>query len=167
MAQENKKWSNFYGPAQFKFYISEGDISINVNFLYCQNYESKEGETASQFEQRVIQEVFDAIPFMKTNYVKAVKEKAFLIKDIDNTGWKSISELDVKRENAYGIPYLLFAKELIDEDFNPSGVVEGFFQDGDDEDAGWLGAIWDNDQDCYNLIPIKPTHFKEKRGPNV
>lgn len=33
-------------------------------------------------------------------------------------------------------PVLLWSKEWIDEDFNPSGVVDGYFQ----EDFGWVVA---------------------------
>lgn len=162
MTQENKKWSTHYGNAQFKFYQNEGGISLAVDFLSCQNYKSNEGESLDQFHQRAIQEVFDTLPRMKRDFVKAVEEKAFIIKDrVESNPWLPIAQLDVKQN--YGIPYLLFAKELIDEDFNPSGVVEGFYQEGE----GWLGGVWDNTQDCYIVTTINPTYFKEKCGPGV
>jgi hypothetical protein len=75
--------------------------------------------------------------------------------------WCPIEDLDITKN--YGVPYLLFSKNLVDEDFNPSGVVDGFYQEGE----GWVGGIWDNTQDCYIVTTIFPTHYKEKRGPNV
>jgi hypothetical protein len=80
--------------------------------------------------------------------------------------WLPINNLKV--EEHYGEPFLLFAEEFKDPDFNPSGVVEGFFQDGDDpEFSGWMISDWNNDQDCYNVIKGKPTHYSIKIGPGV
>lgn len=66
--------------------------------------------------------------------------------------WMPIA--DVGAEEKYDGFFLLFATSLIHEDFNPSGIVEGYWQDGE----GWIAAIWNNDQDCWNAKVIEPTH---------
>lgn len=176
MTQENKKewdlvWNKSYDFTTILFRVKEEndqgvrEVTANVD---CRNMgyiddvlyaKKEEDETDNEFEQRILQETFDRYVSTTAIFKKAVQEQAFIIKDPN--GWNPISQLDVT-EN-YGVPYLLFSKELIDPDFNPSGVVDGFYQDGE----GWVGGVWDNDQDCYNVVSINPTHYKEKRGPNV
>lgn len=60
-----------------------------------------------------------------------------------------------------GSPLRLFAPYLIDEDFNPSGSVEGYWQDDD----GWVGAVWNSCQDCWDRKKIKPTHWMKLPEP--
>jgi hypothetical protein len=55
----------------------------------------------------------------------------------------------------------LFASELIDADFNPSGSVEGQWTD----DEGWIGAVWNPCHDCWDTRPIQPTHWQPLPSP--
>jgi hypothetical protein len=118
--------------------------------------EQPELTVAELEEMRPAKEIFS-----KEEYEELIAVRRNVEQANDNDSWRLIEGLDVT-EN-YGVPYLLFSKELIDEDFNPSGVVDGFYQDGE----GWVGGVWDNTQDCYIVTTIFPTHYKEKRGPNV
>ena len=60
--------------------------------------------------------------------------------------------------------YLFHSPDLVDEDFNPQGVVKGHWQDG----VGFVAAVWNNDQDCWYSQKIYPTHFMPKpRAPNT
>ena len=55
-------------------------------------------------------------------------------------------------------PIRLYAQGggFYDEDFNPSGSVEGHWSD----DTHWSGAFWDPHQDCwYRRDGIVPTHW--------
>jgi len=54
-----------------------------------------------------------------------------------------------------GQSLLLFNPEWIDEDFNPTGVREGFC--GPDN---WFSAFWFDYQDCYETDTQPPTHWK-------
>lgn len=72
-------------------------------------------------------------------------------------GWRPINTAP------FGRPILAYAADLVDEDFNPSGVVDAYWQD----DEGWIGGIWNGSQDCWDAQPIRPTHWHEKAGPAV
>lgn len=75
-------------------------------------------------------------------------------------GWRPISEFGDNER--YGRQFWHFyAKELINEDFNVLGVVEGFWQD----DEGFVAAIWNNNQDCWDYTVIQPTHFRAPPAP--
>lgn len=55
-------------------------------------------------------------------------------------------------------PIRLYAQGggFYDEDFNPSGSVEGHWCD----DSGWIGAFWDGEHDCWQRREdIVPTHW--------
>lgn len=67
--------------------------------------------------------------------------------------WRPIEEAE-----KYDGEYLLYSSDLVDLDFNPSGVVEGHWQDG----MGWVGAVWWGSQDCWQEKVINPTHFTHK-----
>lgn len=54
----------------------------------------------------------------------------------------------------------LYAKELVDPDFNPKGSVEGWW-DGE----GWVGAKWNSCHDVWDLQSIAPTHWQEIPDP--
>ena len=70
--------------------------------------------------------------------------------------WRSIEEAE-----KYNGEYLLYGPELVDLDFNETGVVEGHWQD----DMGWVGAVWCGQHDCWHDTIIEPTHFLPKFGP--
>ena len=54
---------------------------------------------------------------------------------------------------------LLFSEDFIDEDFNPTGIVDGYWQD----DEGWVIWQWNNCQDCYDTVRgAQPTHWAYK-----
>ena len=62
-------------------------------------------------------------------------------------------------------PVLLWHKDFVDEDFNPSGVIDGYFSA--DADCGWIGAIWNGCQDCWDTIEwLEPSHWMPKINPN-
>jgi len=44
-----------------------------------------------------------------------------------------------------GTVLLLWSADWVDEDFNHTGIVEGFWSDDD----GWITCIWDAYQDEY------------------
>ncbi|MCK5644299.1 MAG: hypothetical protein KAJ19_26100 [Gammaproteobacteria bacterium] len=59
---------------------------------------------------------------------------------------------------------LLFSPDFIDEDFNPSGVVDGYWND----DAGWCCWQWNGCQDCYMTVEGQgPTMWAEKTNPQI
>lgn len=73
--------------------------------------------------------------------------------------WRPIVELDDK----YRPNLLVYAPELIDLDFNPSGAGMAHFQDGGldgDVEAGqFLANKWNGTNDEWMLVPCTPTHF--------
>jgi hypothetical protein len=58
-------------------------------------------------------------------------------------------------------PVLLFSEGFIHEDFNPAGIVEGAWL----EDRGWVGAVWNGEQDCYDTNEIVPTDWMPLPAP--
>lgn len=55
-------------------------------------------------------------------------------------------------------PVLLFHKDWIQLDFNPNGVIEGFWTDMFGH-SGWMGAVWDDNADEYMTIEVFPSHW--------
>lgn len=108
--------------------------------------------------------ILRAMASMQGDHAEALRreeEKGYArgLRDGRRAIWLPIKEADKYGGN--GGSYLLHAPELIDLDFNPEGVVDGHWQD----DEGWIGAIWDNYQDCWAEQTIKPTHFARIVGP--
>lgn len=60
-----------------------------------------------------------------------------------------------------GTPVIFYHREWIDEDFNPHGQREGFYN-GNDEDTDWTSAAWNACQDCWMTVYIKPSHWRER-----
>jgi hypothetical protein len=63
-----------------------------------------------------------------------------------------------------GVEVLLFSKKWINEDYNPSGVRIGFF----DDVAGWTSARWCNYHDDYHTRKSEDDdkNFKDFKGSN-
>lgn len=57
---------------------------------------------------------------------------------------------------------LLYSEAFIDNDFNRSGVVEGYFCDGK-----WFGSFWNPCHDTYDSRECKPEWWALKRPPYV
>jgi hypothetical protein len=64
--------------------------------------------------------------------------------------------------NKHGAPVWLFDPALIDEDFNPTGTVDGHWQD----DVGWMGAVWDGYRDEWSTEQVNPTHWMPRTKPS-
>jgi len=59
---------------------------------------------------------------------------------------------------------LLFSEDFIDEDFNPTGVVDGHWSD----DTEWTIWQWNGYQDCFDTINnVNPTHWAPKLSPII
>lgn len=58
-------------------------------------------------------------------------------------------------------PIWLHDPTLVCEDFNPSGSVEGYWQDTE----GWIGAVWNACQDVWDAKVIHPTHWRALPPP--
>lgn len=77
--------------------------------------------------------------------------------------WQPIEDLLNNAKLKYHA-VLLYSPEFVDLDFNPEGVYEGFFTDGDG--GKFLAAVWNNEQDCYDTLKVEPTHYMLKiKGP--
>jgi hypothetical protein len=65
-----------------------------------------------------------------------------------------------------GTPILLFDPEYCDEEMNPS--LQGHWSDGTHEGAGgFSAAVWNNSQDYFATVEIKPTHWMpQPKMPN-
>ena len=61
----------------------------------------------------------------------------------------------IKTAPTDGTPVRLYAQDLVHEDFNPGGSVEGYWQD----DEGWIGAVWCDYHDRWEAKAIQPTHW--------
>lgn len=55
---------------------------------------------------------------------------------------------------------LAYHPDLIDADYNPQGVVEAFYCDGE-----WTGAIWNNTHDCWDAMPIQVEKWRRIPRP--
>lgn len=70
---------------------------------------------------------------------------------------------NVTEEEKEGFLFL-FSKAFIDPVFNPSGIIDGFYQDGE----GWIGAVWNtHDGGCWKDTVVEPTHYCLKVKPEV
>lgn len=78
--------------------------------------------------------------------------------------WHPIEDL-INNPSLHFHAVLLFHEDLIDE-FNPEGVVEGFYSTNDD--PHFLAGVWNNDQDCWDTLTIRPSHYMLKiKGPTA
>ncbi|WP_339118534.1 hypothetical protein [Halomonas sp. BMC6] len=66
--------------------------------------------------------------------------------------------LPIEQANKDSQAMLLYSEEFICLDFNPEGVIEGYWQD----DEGWIGAVWNGCHDQWTAQPVQPTHFMPK-----
>ena len=73
----------------------------------------------------------------------------------------------IETANKCGGRVWLFDPALVDTDSNPTGTVDGHWQDdvGWQGDACWVGAVWSPHQDVWNTEQINPTHWMEKTSP--
>lgn len=74
--------------------------------------------------------------------------------------WFPISELKDK----YHQPLMVASKKLIDLDFNPEGISQGYWQD----EEGWVVNGWDGCGDVVMKIVLQyedVTHFMLLEGP--
>jgi hypothetical protein len=74
--------------------------------------------------------------------------------DVVQQGW-----LPIESAPKDGTPLHLFSEGFIDEDFNPSGVIEGSWCDG------WIGAVWNGYTDQYDTNEVVPTHYRHHPAP--
>lgn len=57
----------------------------------------------------------------------------------------------------------LYCPDLVHEEENPAGVVDGHWQDGE----GWVGAVWNAYQSCWDYSVVNPTHWMVPFGPDA
>ena len=71
----------------------------------------------------------------------------------------------VKTQNSpHGIPVLLWSKEWVDEDFNPTSVREGHFVEGE----GYTSCGWNPCQDVFTTEEnSSPYMWAKKIGPRI
>jgi len=77
--------------------------------------------------------------------------------------WSSDMDAAPKDEDSL----LLWSEEFIDNDFNRSGVIEGYYLDDPQYGKVWMGSFWNGCQDTYDSRPCKPTWWALKRPPYV
>ena len=65
-----------------------------------------------------------------------------------HSGWLPIEAMPKDR------PIWVYGPTLMDQDYNPDGIVEAYWLD----DHGWVGAVWNNEQDCWDALVVHPTH---------
>ena len=70
--------------------------------------------------------------------------------------WQTMLEFDSEKHTD---PVFLYSPDFIDEDFNPTGIVDGFWND----DYGWTIWRWNSCQDCYDTVNFaEPRIFAQK-----
>lgn len=85
-------------------------------------------------------------------------EKWFL----GNEPWRPMVELTTQER--YAGSYLLHCPDLISEDFNPQGVVDGYWQD----EEGWLAGVFCGYHDEWHTKVVNPTHYMPvPKKPNI
>ncbi len=63
-----------------------------------------------------------------------------------------------------GRPIRLFDPEYCDEEMNPT--LEGHWSDSAHDDAGgFQAAVWNNTQDYFATVDVKPTHWRPLPAP--
>jgi len=73
--------------------------------------------------------------------------------------WETI---DTAHQGIKNLPaVLLYSPELVNPDFIPDGIVEGYHQD----EEGWIGAVWCGNCDVWHTKQINPTHWMRKPQP--
>lgn len=80
----------------------------------------------------------------------------YVTEQTQDLGWKLID--DIQPGARYEPGLLLYSATLIDEDFNPDGIVEGHWID----DIGWQASVWCGYHDTFETRVIVPTHFMLK-----
>lgn len=64
----------------------------------------------------------------------------------------------------YGVPVWLWSSEWVDEDFNPEGIREGFYND----DENWTSCGWNACQDVYTTDETSvPERWAYRIGPKI
>lgn len=67
--------------------------------------------------------------------------------------WYPIEQMGTQEKYSGG--FLLWSFEFVDLDFRPTGVMEGYWQDGE----GWTAAGWDDNNDVFTTVVVQPTHY--------
>lgn len=88
-----------------------------------------------------------------------IEQWAMALANMDALIWMPIDQAPKD-----GTPLWLYSPTFEDLDFNPTGVVDGFWMD----EYGWTIWLWDGCQDEYETVRThpSPTHFAYKFGPN-
>lgn len=72
----------------------------------------------------------------------------------------------VNKQPPTGIPLLCYHTDWIDEDFNPTGIREGFYNPNGDPDD-WTTAKWNNCSDRYMTFYDTPSHWMLPEAPEM
>lgn len=66
-----------------------------------------------------------------------------------------------------GDPVWLWNDEWVDEDYNPTGVMDGYWDEHFDDIPGgtWVVAGWSSCHDVYGSYAAVPTHWAPKVKP--
>jgi hypothetical protein len=78
--------------------------------------------------------------------------------------WRS----DLEEAPKDGTPIWLWSEDWIDEDYNPTGVMDGYWDENYDDIPGgtWVVAGWNSCHDCYDSFPAAdPTMWAHKKSP--